>query len=46
MISMYHCTKKENLKNILKQDGAHTKKEQRRELADIGNISMMLYDNT
>ena len=23
-----------------------TKKEQKRELADIGNISMMLYDNT
>ena len=31
----------ENADNI-----KYTKKEQKRELADIGNISMMLYDNT
>ena len=27
-------------------EGDYTKKGQKRELADIGNISMMLYDNT
>ncbi|HUU89311.1 MAG TPA: hypothetical protein VMX17_16375 [Candidatus Glassbacteria bacterium] len=33
-------------RDYIDNDKVFTKKEQKRELADIGNISMMLYDNT